>query len=137
MPDTNDPSYNTLIVFEQGGTVLRVKSGGSLIIDSGGTFTGGGTVLEVTSGQQLKIDSGATIGIVSGGALKPDGGSQAADPGAITDSTSGAASATFAAITAGATYAQADIVAIKNALAETAAKLNALRAALQGVGILA
>ncbi len=43
----------------------------------------------------------------------------------ITDSTGGTPSATFAAITAGSTYAQADIVAIKNALSEIALILNA------------
>lgn len=56
---------------------------------------------------------------------------------AITDSTGGAASATFAAITAGAGYAQADMVAVKNALAEIALVLNAQHAILNGkiVGI--
>lgn len=41
---------------------------------------------------------------------------------ALTDSTGGTASNTLAAITAGASYAQADITAIKNALASLAAK---------------
>jgi hypothetical protein len=44
---------------------------------------------------------------------------------AIVDNTGGAASTTFAAITAGASYAQADMVAVKNALAEIAKILNA------------
>lgn len=47
---------------------------------------------------------------------------------AITDSTGGAAATTFAAIAAGAVYAQADLVAIKNALAQVALNLNALNA---------
>lgn len=51
---------------------------------------------------------------------------------AITDSTGGTPSATFAAITAGGSYAQADIVAIKNALAEIAVVLNAQHAILNG-----
>lgn len=41
----------------------------------------------------------------------------------ITNSTGGAVSTTFAAITAGATYAQADLTAVKNALASIAAQL--------------
>lgn len=45
---------------------------------------------------------------------------------ALTDNTGGTASSTLAAITAGTTYAQADIVAIKNALASQAALINAL-----------
>lgn len=52
----------------------------------------------------------------------------------ITDSTGGTGSSTFAAITAGTSYAQADLVAVKNALAETAAQLNIIRTALTKVG---
>lgn len=47
---------------------------------------------------------------------------------AITDSTGGTASTTFAAITAGASYAQADMVAVKNALAQIAKIFNAQNA---------
>ena len=47
---------------------------------------------------------------------------------AITDSTGGTASTTFAAITAGSSYAQADMVAVKNALSEVAAVINGLAA---------
>lgn len=46
-----------------------------------------------------------------------------------TDSTGGTASTTFAAIAAGAAYAQADMVAVKNALAQIAKDYNALAAA--------
>lgn len=52
-----------------------------------------------------------------------------ADLGAITDSTGGTKSLTFAAITAGAGYAQADMVAVKNAISQIAATLNAMRTA--------
>lgn len=48
---------------------------------------------------------------------------------ALTDSSGGTASDTLAAITAGATYAQADIVAIQNAIASLAAKINELTGA--------
>jgi hypothetical protein len=54
---------------------------------------------------------------------------------AITDSTGGTGAATFAAITAGGAYAQADIVAIKNALAFIAAELNEIRSTLVAYGL--
>ena len=44
----------------------------------------------------------------------------------LTDSSGGTASNTIAAITAGASYAQADLTAIKNALASLSAKVNTL-----------
>lgn len=47
---------------------------------------------------------------------------------AITNNTGGSISTTFAAITAGASYAQADMTATKNALASTADQLGKLRA---------
>jgi hypothetical protein len=75
------------------------------------------------------------IDVHAGGSIT-NCGVQAAAIVPVTDSTGGAASDTFAAITAGASYAQADAVAIKNALASIAAKQNAILAALQGVGIL-
>lgn len=46
----------------------------------------------------------------------------------ITDSTGGTPSTTFAAITAGATYAQGDLVAIKNALSSSAAENAKIKA---------
>lgn len=53
----------------------------------------------------------------------------------LTDSTGGTASTTFAAIAAGASYAQGDIVAIKNALAQIALQFNNLRTAMHNAGI--
>lgn len=44
----------------------------------------------------------------------------------FTDNTGGTPSSTLAAITAGGTYAQADLVAIKNALASISATLNTI-----------
>lgn len=46
--------------------------------------------------------------------------------GKLTDDSGGAASDTLAAITAGASYDQADMTAIKDAIASLAAKVNAL-----------
>lgn len=55
------------------------------------------------------------------------------NPAAITDSTGGTGSATFAAITAGSSYAQADLTALKNIASETATLFNALASVTGGV----
>jgi hypothetical protein len=52
----------------------------------------------------------------------------------LVDSTGGAASTTFAAITAGGAYAQADMVAAKNALSQVVVSINAIYAALRQLG---
>ena len=54
---------------------------------------------------------------------------------AITDSTGGSVSNTAASITAGASYAQADMVAVKNALASILDRLNDVRAAVAQFGL--
>jgi hypothetical protein len=56
--------------------------------------------------------------------LGVEGISNVAAVTALTDSTGGTPSGTLASIAAGGTYAQADIVAIKNALASINAKLT-------------
>lgn len=52
---------------------------------------------------------------------------------AITDSTGGTASNTIAAITAGASYAQADLTAVKNGLASVSAKVNTILTLLRNL----
>lgn len=52
---------------------------------------------------------------------------------AITDSTGGTASNTIAAITAGATYAQADLTAVKDGLASVSAKVNTILTLLRNL----
>lgn len=54
----------------------------------------------------------------------------------LTDSTGGSVTTTLAAITAGASYAQADLTAIKNGLASLNARVNTLQANLKTAGIL-
>jgi hypothetical protein len=61
------------------------------------------------------------------------GATPVAQPAQVTtlvDSTGGTPSGALAAVTAGVTYAQADIVALKNAVASLSAKVNALSTAL-------
>lgn len=53
---------------------------------------------------------------------------------ALTDSTGGVASQTLAAIAAGASYTQADMTAVKNAIASLSAQLNAIRTGLVNNG---
>lgn len=69
------------------------------------------------------------------GPLIPAGGTQTGAIADLTDSTGGTASDTLAAITAGSTYAQADMTAVKNAIASLAAQVSALNAALQAAGV--
>jgi len=71
-----DDSYNTQVVIEQGGKVLRIKGSGSITFDSGGTIdltnatvTGGGAQQTIGNGQTLEIQSGATLQIDSGATL--------------------------------------------------------------------
>lgn len=52
----------------------------------------------------------------------------------LSDLTGGVASLTMASITAGAAYAQADMVAVKNALASLNAYVNAIYTSLQNAG---
>ena len=52
---------------------------------------------------------------------------------AIIDSTGGTAANTIAAITAGATYAQADLTAVKNGLASVSAKVNTILTLLRNL----
>lgn len=59
-----------------------------------------------------------------------------ASQAALTDSTGGTASTTLAAITAGASYTQADMVAAKNAIASLAVLVNQLRSDLVAHGFI-
>lgn len=54
----------------------------------------------------------------------------------MTDSTGGAVSTTLAAIVAGASYAQADMVATKNGLASLNAHVAAIYTSLQNAGVI-
>ena len=55
----------------------------------------------------------------------------------MTDSTGGTPSATLASIAAGAGYTQADMVAVKNAIASLAAEIVDLKAKMRTAGVLA
>jgi hypothetical protein len=104
----------------------------------------------VTAGA-LAVGGAATVGgplmaasLVCAGPASFNGATaQGAPPtvAQVTDSTGGTPSSTLAAIAAGSSYTQADMVAAKNALASIAAEVNGIQAALSvrggGVGFLA
>jgi hypothetical protein len=84
------------------------------------------------SPEQRKALARTNLGLSGGTA----GVTPQAAPVALTDSTGGTASATLAAIAAGSSYAQADLTAIKNALASLAKQVTDLKTALTDAGVL-
>lgn len=89
-----------------------------------------GATVNLSSAQSadggIKVDKWVPLDVLVGGPTLPP----------ITDSTGGTAATTFAAITAGASYAQADMVAVKNALAEIALILNAQQKQVSAVQVI-
>jgi hypothetical protein len=77
---------------------------------------------------------GGTLTILSGATIIPTGGTTPTLT-SLVDNSGGTPSGTLAAITAGASYAQADMVAVKNAIADLAASVNAIVAAVKGIGV--
>ena len=59
-------TYNAKIIHEQGGSVLRIASGGSLIVDAGGTIAPTGTVAvtDQTVSGSLTVNGAAFLGTV-------------------------------------------------------------------------
>jgi hypothetical protein len=86
--------------------------------------TGTGTKIGTAVGQKIGFWNVTPV-------VQPAAAGQAAAAAqtqdSLTDSTGGTASTTLAAITAGAAYAQADLTAIKNAIASLAAQLAKIR----------
>ena len=89
-------------------------------------------ILNTTTGTKIGTAVGQKIGFWNvTPVVQPAAAGQAAAAAqtqdSLTDSTGGTASTTLAAITAGAAYAQADLTAIKNAIASLAAQLAKIR----------
>ncbi len=95
---------------------LAVEFAGADITD-GDFCLGPALIAKVNGDLTVKTDLNATCVEAS------------ADMGLLVDSTGGTKALTFAAITAGGVYAQADIVAIKNALSQLVATINEMRKA--------
>jgi len=62
-------SYSTKIVREQGGSVLRMKSGASLVLESGALFSPAGNT-EIQSGASIAIADGGSLTVKSGATAK-------------------------------------------------------------------
>jgi hypothetical protein len=105
------------------------------------------TVLDPTVDTQVYIKQGAgelvigtsgILNILTGGKILA-AGVQATNLGTFVDSTGGTPALTFAAITApganATTSLTADMTAVKNALSQTAATLQAIQVALKNAGI--
>lgn len=92
------------------------------------------TPLGVAVSTQLSNDATVNV-LINVGAVSTM--AVAADVAALTDSTGGTPSSTLAAITAGSSYAQADAVATKNAIASLNASVSAILTSLKAAGHMA
>lgn len=103
-----DPTQNAL-VHKPDPDTLVVESGGQIILMPGAKMgpNGSTVALPIASANQANVTQTQT---------------------ALTDSTGGTPSTTLAAIAAGAGYTQADMVAVKNAIASLKAELTLARA---------
>jgi hypothetical protein len=72
------------------------------------------------------LQAGTNGNLALSGNLSVAGTTSLAGLGGLTDSTGGTPGTTLAAIAAGSSYSQADLVAVKNALATLAAQVNKL-----------
>ena len=118
-------------------------SGGKMVVNGDGVYAEGTSGFTVAYGASLITVTNKTgASLAAGSVLTLSFGRSDASgrytpsilvpgPTALTDSTGGTASNTIAAITAGSTYAQADMTATKNALASLAAKVNEIITALE------
>lgn len=108
-------------------TVMLTLNGGLTMADATDIAVGTTTGTKIGTATTQKIGLWGVTPVV-----QPASANQAG----ITDSTGGTASTTLGAITAGAAYAQADMVAVKNALASIARLQDAMRTALVTTGIM-
>lgn len=106
--------------FKQSGEVLIAEGLMNTLAQASDTFTlvYGSSSVVVTYKDATTIPAGSLVSVQLPLAVY----------GSLTDSSGGTASNTLAAITAGASYAQADLTAVKNAIASLAAKVNTLLA---------
>lgn len=125
-------------IYLEGGKKIVIDSGGSLYVKNGGVveFENGSAIstvaggkIDVVDGSTLNVKSGGKIDIATGGIISA-GGTQAAniaDLAITTDLTD---------VDTGTDMTAAQAAAIEADLASIATKLNAVIAALKGVGII-
>ena len=119
---------------------------------AGVVLAGASVPMSVSVAGQQTVTAGKAAGVTSANVELIDHNAEAIIPqaaitqlqGTLTDSSGGTAGTTLAAVTAGATYAQADIVALKNSVSSLAAQLNKAQtdmanvlAALAAAGVIA
>lgn len=125
-------------IYLEGGKKIVIDSGGSLYVKNGGVveFENGSAIstvaggkIDVVDGSTLNVESGGKIDIATGGIISA-GGTQAAN---IADL---AITADLTGVDTGTDMTAAQAAAIEADLASIATKLNAVLAALKGVGII-
>ena len=119
---------------------------------AGVVLAGASVPMSVSVAGQQTVTAGKAAGVTSANVELIDHNAEAIIPqaaitqlqGTLTDNSGGTAGTTLAAVTAGATYAQADIVALKNSVSSLAAQLNKAQtdmanvlAALAAAGVIA
>ena len=119
---------------------------------AGVVLAGASVPMSVSVAGQQTVTAGKAAGVTSANVELIDHNAEAIIPqaaitqlqGTLTDGSGGTAGTTLAAVTAGATYAQADIVALKNSVSSLAAQLNKAQtdmanvlAALAAAGVIA
>lgn len=125
-------------IYLEGGKKIVIDSGGSLYVKNGGAveFENGSAIstvaggkIDVVDGSTLNVESGGKIDIATGGVMSA-AGTQAAN---IADLT---ITADLTGVDTGTDMTAAQAAAIEADLASIATKLNAVLAALKGVGII-
>lgn len=125
-------------IYLEGGKKIVIDSGGSLYVKNGGAveFENGSAIstvaggkIDVVDGSTLNVESGGKIDIATGGVISAEGTQAAniADLAITTDLTD---------VDTGTDMTAAQAAAIEADLASIATKLNAVLAALKGVGII-
>lgn len=125
-------------IYLEGGKKIVIDSGGSLYVKNGGVveFENGSAIstvaggkIDVVDGSTLNVESGGKIDIAAGGVISAEG-TQAANIADLAITTD------LAGVDTGTDMTAAQAAAIEADLASIATKLNAVIAALKGVGIL-
>ncbi len=125
-------------IYLEGGKKIVIDSGGSLYVKNGGVveFENGSAIstvaggkIDVVDGSTLNVESGGKIDIATGGIISAEGTQAAniADLAITTDLTD---------VDTGTDMTADQAAAIEADLASIATKLNAVIAALKGVGII-
>jgi hypothetical protein len=107
---------------------------GTYLALAGGTLADAANIaLGTTTGTQLGTATSQKLGFYG---ATPVTQRTNANQAALTDNTGGIASTTFTAIAAGASYAQSDMVAVKNALSQVVLSVNEIRTSLVNLGLI-